>query len=118
MLEGLYTCIATSGDTTHFEAEVSLNACHPLFAGHFPGRPVLPGVCQIHIVKELVERHIGRSLSYLSVRELKFLSPVVPPNDTRLRIVAVLTSDEERIGLQGIISAGGVQKTKIKATFV
>lgn len=118
MLEGLYTCIATSGDTTHFEAEVSLNADHPLFAGHFPERPILPGVCQMHIVKELAEQHIGRSLSCRSVRELKFLSPVVPAHDLRLQIVVVLTTTDNSIGLQGSISSESVQKTKIKATFV
>ncbi|MEG1759063.1 MAG: hypothetical protein RRY23_02295 [Alistipes sp.] len=118
MLEGLYTCIALSGDTTHFDAEIVLNAKHPLFEGHFPGRPVLPGACQMHIIKELVEQHIGQPLNCRSVRELKFLSPVVPPHDLHLRIVAVLTTTDNSISLQGVISAEEVQKTKIKVTFV
>ena len=40
MLEGLYTLIAESGDKTHPEADVRLDAGHPVFAGHFPGRPL------------------------------------------------------------------------------
>ncbi|MEG1983126.1 MAG: hypothetical protein RR037_05270 [Alistipes sp.] len=118
MLEGLYTCINASGDATYFEAEVSLNADHPLFAGHFPGRPVLPGVCQLHIVKDLVERHIGRMLNCRTARELKFLSPIIPSHETCLRIVISLTTNGDSIAVQGIISAGDVQKTKIKVIFV
>lgn len=118
MLEGLYTCLSSKGDATHFEAVVFLDFDHPLFEGHFPGRPVLPGVCQMQIIKELVEQHIGQSLNYSSIRELKFLNPVIPPHDHCLLFVAVLTTTERGIGLQGIISAGEVQKTKIKATFV
>ncbi|WP_295938479.1 beta-hydroxyacyl-ACP dehydratase [uncultured Alistipes sp.] len=118
MLEGLYTCIARNGDKTRLEADISLNAAHPLFEGHFPGKPVLPGVCQLHIVKELIELHTGRSVNCRSVRELKFLSPIVPPHDILLRINFILNMTDNGIILQGTISTGDVQKTKIKATFV
>ena len=26
-------------------ARIELDATHPIFEGHFPGRPILPGVC-------------------------------------------------------------------------
>ena len=29
---------------------VRLDAAHPVYAGHFPGNPVLPGVCTLQIV--------------------------------------------------------------------
>lgn len=118
MLEGLYTCLAASGDDTRLEAEVRLDAAHPIFAGHFPGRAVLPGVCQLQMVLELTRRHLQRPLRCRAIRELKFLDPVLPPQDAVLRIVLVLTrSDDGSVGVQGIIGSGGVQKTKIKATF-
>ena len=119
MLEGLYTLIAESGDKTHPEADVRLDAGHPVVAGHFPGRPVLPGVCQFELVRHLVQRRAGRPLSCRSVRELKFLSPVIPPQDSLLRVELVLTdTGDGGIDVRGAISADGVQKTKIKAIFV
>lgn len=118
MLEGLYTCIAESGDTTHLEADVRLDAGHPVFAGHFPGHPVLPGVCQFEIVRHLVQRRAGRLLNARTVRELKFLSPVLPPDDVLLRVELVLTEGGDgSLDVRGTISAGGVRKTKIKAIF-
>lgn len=54
-----------------------------------------------------------------SVRELKFLSPVIPPQDSLLRVELVLTdTGDGGIDVRGAISADGVQKTKIKAIFV
>lgn len=35
---------------------VSVDAGHKIFEGHFPGQPVLPGVCQIQLIKELLEK--------------------------------------------------------------
>lgn len=119
MLDDLYTCLAVRGDDARLEAEVRLDAAHPLFEGHFPGRAVLPGVCQLQIVLELTQRHLQRPLRCRAVRELKFLDPVLPERDAELRIVLVLTrADDGSVGVQGVIGAGSVQKTKIKATFV
>lgn len=35
-----------------FTFRVRLDAAHPIYAGHFPGNPVLPGVCTLQIVRE------------------------------------------------------------------
>lgn len=118
MLETLYTCIALDGNPTQLEAEIRLNDAHPVFEGHFPGRPILPGVCQLQIIKELVEKHLGKRVSIRSIRDLKFLSPVLPPDDNRLRIsLSLAPGVDSSIIVRGSISAQSVQKTKIKATF-
>ena len=33
-------------------AILRINWGHPIFEGHFPGRPVVPGACLLQIVKE------------------------------------------------------------------
>ncbi|MCX6330659.1 MAG: hypothetical protein NTZ85_14245 [Bacteroidia bacterium] len=34
--------------------QVELKRDHDIFKGHFPGNPILPGVCTIQILKELL----------------------------------------------------------------
>jgi len=51
---------------------VEIPAASPLFAGHFPGHPILPGIAHLAIV----ERALGRALA--GVRSLKLRRPVDP----------------------------------------
>ena len=46
MLENFYTLnqIESQGEGKYL-CRITLNAAHPIFAGHFPDNPVTPGVC-------------------------------------------------------------------------
>lgn len=48
------------------------------FAGHFPGRPILPGVCMLKAAAVTLERWHGRSLRVQGARRARFLSLVMP----------------------------------------
>ena len=51
-------------------------ADHPAYAGHFPGRPILPGVVLLDQARRLLEQASG--LAVTGVAMAKFLSPVLP----------------------------------------
>lgn len=72
---------------------VRLDAAHPVYAGHFPGNPVLPGVCTLQIVRECLERGTGRRHRFTAIRECKFLGMIVPQADTLLDIDIRLADD-------------------------
>lgn len=62
-------------------ATISLNPEHEIFKGHFPGKPVVPGVCMIQIVKELLEEHSGEPLLFTKGNQIKFLQLLIPQKD-------------------------------------
>lgn len=70
----------TETDGKH-EFAISLNADHFIFKAHFPGNPIVPGVCQMQIVKELMEIVAERQLEIKSVKNIKYLT-VLSPNET------------------------------------
>jgi 3-hydroxyacyl-[acyl-carrier-protein] dehydratase len=37
------------------KAKIAINKRHRIFDGHFPGLPVVPGVCMLQIVREIME---------------------------------------------------------------
>ncbi|MBO9592325.1 MAG: 3-hydroxyacyl-ACP dehydratase [Niabella sp.] len=104
----LYTVTVFENNTGTLAAAISLNTAHPIFDGHFPGQPVLPGVCMMQIVKELTEEATGKKLFLNDATQCKFLSMVDPgktpelqvmvdykePGDHTIAINAVLKSTE------------------------
>lgn len=58
---------------------------HPAFAGHFPGRPILPGVVLLAWALEALEAATGRPAAACQVASAKFLRPVGPGTALTLR---------------------------------
>jgi 3-hydroxymyristoyl/3-hydroxydecanoyl-(acyl carrier protein) dehydratase len=51
-------------------------ADHPVFAGHFPGRPIVPGVLLLDWAQAAIEAQLGQRVQALA--EAKFHSPATP----------------------------------------
>jgi predicted hotdog family 3-hydroxylacyl-ACP dehydratase len=63
-----------------FSARVSIAESDALFRGHFPGRPIFPGVAQIGLVLQAVARFRGGAPALRSVDALR-LRRLVQPGD-------------------------------------
>ena len=79
MLEGsFYTVINPVMEQDGIQAAIQFNSGHEIFCGHFPGQPVVPGVCMLQIIKELIEKNTGRLIRLRNGYDLKFLSVIDP----------------------------------------
>ena len=58
----------------------------PTFAGHFPGRPILPGVFQLELTRVAAELVLHCSLSVLEIRKAKFQRAILPEETVRLEL--------------------------------
>jgi beta-hydroxyacyl-ACP dehydratase FabZ len=73
-------------------AEKLVSAAEPVLAGHFPGRPVMPGVLLIEALAQAAgvgvlvrnPEHRGRAIALLGVDRARFRRPVVPGDRVRL----------------------------------
>jgi 3-hydroxymyristoyl/3-hydroxydecanoyl-(acyl carrier protein) dehydratase len=52
-------------------------ADHPVFAGHFPGTPMVPGVMLLDAVLHTIAA-TGVAMNRCEIRSVKFLSPAEP----------------------------------------
>jgi 3-hydroxyacyl-[acyl-carrier-protein] dehydratase len=79
ILQGnFYSVLQPVMEPASLQVILKLNAHHPIFKGHFPGQPVVPGVCMLQIVKELVEMAVGGPVQLSKANELKFLTVIDP----------------------------------------
>jgi 3-hydroxyacyl-[acyl-carrier-protein] dehydratase len=101
-------------------AWMSVDPEDAIFSGHFPGRPLLPGVLMIEAVGQTAavmmaaaaaEGTIGNAL-LASVNRFKFLKPVTPGQDvcietTKLTEVGSMTYIGGNVFVDGVIVASG-----------
>ena len=60
------------------KAMLSINKTHDILKGHFPGQPVVPGVCMMQMIKELLEQQLGKKLILRTTGQVKFLRLITP----------------------------------------
>lgn len=65
---------------------IRFNASHPIFSGHFPERPIVPGVCIVQIAEELAVRTFGHPIRFMAIHNLKFRQPITPDQEIIISI--------------------------------
>ena len=95
-----------SGNEGSYKTTITLDKSHPIFPGHFPGLPVVPGVCMMAIVKEVLEETVNRPLRLLQVANMKFLSLINPLDNEHVDVEFKYTQGEDNtLIVEGAISA-------------
>ena len=51
------------------------------FSGHFPGNPIVPGICQIQCVLELLSKSVNTVVTLAAVDRAKFINMVIPEEE-------------------------------------
>ena len=62
-----------------------ISADHPCLPGHFPGRPIVPGVVMLDRVIDAVEALHG-ALPALRLPQVKFLMPLLPDQQAEVEL--------------------------------
>jgi 3-hydroxymyristoyl/3-hydroxydecanoyl-(acyl carrier protein) dehydratase len=91
-------------------AGVRVPADSAYFDGHFPARPVLPGVAQLQIVGECAAALLPGAPTVARVRHARFLAPVLPGE--RLAVDLWRTGDcvaFELAGPRGLVARGELE---------
>ncbi len=68
--------------------EVEIPAASALFAGHFPGHPILPGIAHLALARQGLSEILGREIELAAVRSLKLRRTLVPGEPAELRVSA------------------------------
>ena len=63
----------------------TIAADHPCLPGHFPGRPLVPGVLLLDHVLAAIEAEHG-ALGALRLPQVKFLQPLLPGEEARVEL--------------------------------
>jgi 3-hydroxyacyl-[acyl-carrier-protein] dehydratase len=108
--------LQTHGDLV--TAAIELNAGHPIFEGHFPQQPVLPGVCMLQIVKEVVAVYSGKNIRLVKAGSMKFLSFVDPNRDELMQLEFKVADEAGQLTIDAQLLQSANVVFKFKGAFI
>lgn len=115
MLADFYSIKIGEERTTIYECEVTLNPAHAIYEGHFPGFPVTPGVCLLHIIKDCASQIRNTRLRYGQISSCKFLSVVNPLENNQLHVKLEFGDNDE---VRAFVGAEDKSVLKLKAKLI
>ena len=75
-------------------SEIMIDEKHDVFKGHFPDKPILPGVLMIAVIGSVLEKVTNEKRMMVEGENIKYLSVVDPTIDSRLTVDLSLKIDE------------------------
>lgn len=116
LLNDFYTIQQKDPAPGLMKAKISINKKHRILEGHFPGLPVVPGVCMLQIVRELMEVNSGKVLKITEADNMKFLSVINPEQNNEVEVSINYTEDAGKFSINATLFAGTITFFKLKAT--
>ncbi len=117
LIEGLYTILDLEENSPEIKAKVKIHGSHEVFKGHFPGNPIMPGVCMIQMIKEITEQVTGKELFLAVATNVKFMAKINPEENEIIDLVLTLSEENDQIKVKNITSYDQTVALKLSTTF-
>ena len=97
---------------------IKLVPSHEIFKAHLPGNPIMPGVCQIQILSELIESYIGKKLFLSEIKNVKFLYVLTPKNSLHFNVhIQKLIIEDNEVIASALLYFESINYAKISLTY-
>jgi len=118
LIKEFYKIANLSSDDSGIVATTKLNPDHEVYKGHFPGQPVVPGVIQLQIIKEILEDVLEEKLFMGNIIQVKYLIPITPLENPELNFTITNKKTDSNIIKSNVsISFNDKIFTKAKIVF-
>ena len=115
LLNDFYTLFQHDVAPGSVRAKISINRTNKIFEGHFPGLPIVPGVCMMQIIREIMETTTKKSLKLSAADNMKFLSVINPDQNSEVDVAITYTENGGTFLVAATLFAGTVTFFKLKA---
>jgi 3-hydroxyacyl-[acyl-carrier-protein] dehydratase len=120
LLEHKYYDIVASEQESPLKATytIHLRPDCAVYAGHFPGNPVCPGVCNMETIRECAMMLTGRQLHFSEIKQCRLTAVATPVACPTLTVSLTLTPASEDFSIQAAISNQTQTYMQLKGTLV
>jgi 3-hydroxyacyl-[acyl-carrier-protein] dehydratase len=85
-MNDLYTISSLNETNGCIYASTLLREKHAIFSGHFPGHPVLPGVCMLEMITEITGEYTKQAFRISGAPMIKFLRMIDPSVNPQINL--------------------------------
>lgn len=107
----------TKKEDSTIVATIKLNVNHNIFKGHFEQMPVMPGVCQTQLIKELLQLEVDKNLTLTVGNNIKFTGMIIPTQHPVFQVELKYTAAENQYIVDAQLFFENTIFTKFKGTF-
>lgn len=119
LLNNLFYIDSISQEESGMNAEIHINVEHEILKGHFPDQPVVPGVCMLEMLKEILQQHLNMSLQLQSAPMVKFLAMFAPPHFTHAHFnIQVIQNEDNLFQVNATLQHEETIFMKFKGSFI
>ena len=118
LLNDLYTIESRANTDSQLLVSVKLNREHNIFKGHFPGHPVLPGVCMMEMISEILGEFFNRSFRISHAPIIKFLHMIDPNKNPVVNLEFKYQAESLNVSTSGRIFSGSEIFMKFQLTLL
>ncbi len=117
LLGSLFSIVSMQTENNSVILELTLYDRHPVFDGHFPGRPVVPGACLLQLVKEIMQVITGGELQLIKANQLKFISLIEPARKGILKMQLTYQTEGTTVSASGTLFNDAVVCFRFNGSF-
>jgi len=115
LMTTLYQITLLTANQSAFSAQITFNPAHPVFSGHFPGKPIVPGVVLVEISAAVASQLTGKDLTVKEASVIKFLQVIDPLQHPLIATDgSIFEEGDGRFKVDMSFSAGGIIFAKLR----
>ena len=118
LLNNFFQIKTISGNDSTVNAIIIIDAKHIILDGHFPGMPIVPGVCMVQIIKETMEHYLQVGLSMVMADYVKFINVIIPTQVNIVDFNASYSKNDHEVKVVSELSKDGIIYFKMKERFI
>ena len=112
--DSLYKILSINNIADGISYQISLLRDCPIYAAHFPGMPVTPGVCILQMMEELLADYTHKKVQTTAIKNARFLSMLKPTDEVLDVNIFPVKQEDEKIKVQStVMDSSGTIYAKI-----
>jgi 3-hydroxyacyl-[acyl-carrier-protein] dehydratase len=118
LLDQFYKYSISQHADNEISATIELNKTHSVFEGHFPDTPIVPGVIQVLMVKEILADCLDKELTLSSAKSIKFLSMINPNEIPKFQAKISYSENENNYKVKALLFEGDKNILKLIGNYI